>query len=169
MKISQGDTVAIMAGKDKGKKGTVLRVLKATNRVVVGGINMVTKHVKKTAQSEGKKLKLEHSIHASNVMVIDPKSGKPTRIGYKVDAKTGFKLRISKKSGAPIERVRIDSKELDKAKAATKEAKPEAKKSASPFWKKGAVQVAEDGSTGKAESGPAKSSVSPTRSGGRGS
>ena len=76
MKISQGDTVVVIAGKDKGKQGTVVRTLKNEHRVIVSGVNMVTKHIKKTAQSEGKKITFEHSIHVSNVMILDPKTKK---------------------------------------------------------------------------------------------
>lgn len=166
MKISQGDTVLVTAGKDKGKKGTVIRVLHEQNRVIVAGINMVTKHVKKTAESAGKKVRIEHSLHASNLMVIDPKSGKPTRVGYKVDAKTGKKIRIAKVTGAPLERVRIAPEDLKKK---TPDSDTKAKSAKSTFWKKSGGTVASEETSTKAESGPAKSSVAVTRSGGRGS
>lgn len=166
MKISQGDNVLVTAGKDKGKKGTVLRVLHDQNRVIVAGINMVTKHVKKTAESAGKKVRIEHSLHVSNVMVIDPKTGKPTRVGYKVDKETGKKVRIAKISGAPLERVRMAPEDIKKKAL---DADTKAKSAKSSFWKKGGSSVSSDGTTTKAETGPAKSSVAVTRSGGRGS
>ncbi len=168
MKISQGDTVVVIAGKDKGKKGTVMRILSGEGRVVVAGINMVTKHIKKTTQAPGQKMRLEHSIHISNISAIDPKSGAPTRVGYKIDEKTGHKVRIARKSGATIERVRISAEDAKKAvKASQKPGEEPAKKS--PFWKKGsATTVAADG-TSRTEEGPATSTVGHTRSAGRGS
>ena len=173
MKLSHGDTVIVISGKDKGKKGTVMRVLHDRNRVIVSGVNMATKHVKKTAQAEGKKVKFEVSIHASNVMIVDPKSGKPARIGYKIDAATGQKVRIAKGSGTVLTRTKVKMepqvKELKAAPKEDKKADPKAAKK-SPFWKKvgfGADAVAEDGT--KAEAGPAQTSVTHTRSAGRGS
>lgn len=142
MKLRVGDTVAIIAGKDKGKTGAVLRVLPRVNRVVVAGINMRTKHVKKTFQQAGQKLTYEASIHASNVMVLDPKTKKPTRIGTKVDAK-GRKVRIAKGSGEEIVKVKAPAakKDGEKAEKTTKKkaeekvdaAKPQGKQ---PFWKR---------------------------------
>jgi large subunit ribosomal protein L24 len=167
MKISQGDTVIVIAGKDKGKKGTVMRTLHAENRVIVAGINMVTKHIKKTTQSEGKKVRFEHSLHASNVMIVDPKTGKPSRIGYKKDAK-GRKVRFAKKSGSPLERVRMEPGEAQKAAGAAKEA-TQAKAPKSAFWKKGPTAAAGAAETGaKTEPGAAQSNVT-HRSAGRGS
>jgi hypothetical protein len=121
---------------------------------------------KKTAESAGKKVRIEHSLHASNVMVIDPKTGKPTRVGYKVDQKTGKKVRIAKVSGAPLERVRIAPEDIKKKSL---DVETKAKSAKSSFWKKGAGSSASSDTTTKAESGPAKSSVAVTRSGGRGS
>lgn len=162
MKISTGDTVIIITGKDRGKKGTVMRVLRDEHRVLVAGINMVTKHVKKTPQTEGRKFRIEHSIHVSNVMLLDPKSGKPTRVGYIVDAKTGKKTRVSKKSGETLARVKVSKEEI--AKAGAQEAVP-AKKS---FWRRGGATTEQTGSS-KAEVGPALSTPGHTRSAGRGS
>jgi large subunit ribosomal protein L24 len=127
MKIHTGDIVVINTGKDKGKQGTVLRVLETKNRVVVEGVNMRVRHIKKTAQSAGQRISYEASIHASNVQILDPKTKKPTRIGYKVDAKTGKKTRIAKASGEVI------------VKAVTKAAKApkDATSGKSTFWKKG--------------------------------
>src|SRR3989344_5032398 len=99
MKIHTGDTVYVISGKDKGKTGTVLRILHEQNRVVVEGVNMRVRHIKKTSQAPGQRVKYEASLSASNVMILDPKTKKPTRIGYKVDEKTGAKKRIARKSG----------------------------------------------------------------------
>jgi large subunit ribosomal protein L24 len=99
MKIRTGDTVLVIAGKDRGKTGTVLRVLPLKNRIVVEGINMRVRHIRKTLQQPGQRIRYEASIAASNLMILDPKTKKPTRIGYKVDPKTGVKQRIAKVSG----------------------------------------------------------------------
>ena len=101
LKIKKGDTVVVLTGKDKGKQGEVLSVMPTENRVIVKGINLVKKHQGQTATTAGGIVAKEHAIHASNVALIDPKSGKPTRVGYKVDAKGG-KTRIAKKSGEKI-------------------------------------------------------------------
>ena len=85
MKIKVKDLVRVMAGKDKGKEGKVLKILVKKDRVVVDGVNIRTKHVKKTPQRAGQKIEYPAAIHISNVMAIDPKTKKPTRIGYKVE------------------------------------------------------------------------------------
>ncbi|MEQ1849193.1 MAG: 50S ribosomal protein L24 [Candidatus Peribacteraceae bacterium] len=121
MKLSKGDAVIVITGKDKGKKGTIVRVLASENRVVVTGINMVTKHIKKTAQNPGSVVKFERSIHASNVMILDPKTGKGSRIGYKREGTK--KIRVARKSGTPLERnknVKAEETKLSAAKAAPK-------------------------------------------------
>jgi len=102
MKIKKGDTVVVLTGKDKGKQGEILSVNREDNRVVVKGINLVKKNQKPSATNAGGIVEKEQSIHASNVSLIDPKSGKATRAGYKVDAKSGTKTRIAKKSGEAI-------------------------------------------------------------------
>ena len=100
--IRKGDTVYVNAGEDKGKTGRVLKVLIEKNRAVVEGINMVTKATKPNAKNpQGGLVKMEAPIHVSNLQLLDPKSGKPTRVGYKVN-KEGKKVRISKKSGEEI-------------------------------------------------------------------
>lgn len=101
LKIKKGDTVVVLTGKDKGKQGEILTVLPKENRVVVKGVNVAKKNQRQTATTEGGIIEQEHSIHASNVALVDPKSGKATRVGYKVDAKGG-KTRIAKKSGEKI-------------------------------------------------------------------
>jgi large subunit ribosomal protein L24 len=98
MKIKKEDQVIVTAGKDKGKKGKVLRIMRKANRVVVEKINMRTKHLKKTSSGPGEIIHFEAPLNASNVMVVDSKSGKPTRIGYK-KLENGKKVRVAKKSG----------------------------------------------------------------------
>ena len=100
--IKKGDTVYVNAGNDRGKTGRVLRVLVKKNRAVVEGINMVSKSVKPSAKHpQGGIIKMDAPIHVSNLSLIDPKSGKPTRIGYRVNEE-GKKVRYSKKSGEEI-------------------------------------------------------------------
>jgi large subunit ribosomal protein L24 len=180
MKLSQGDTVHVISGKDKGKRGTIMRVLKEQNRVIVSGVNMVTKHVRKTANEAGKKLQFERSISASNVMIVDPKTNKPTRVGYQIDAKTGAKARVAKGSKTVIGRTKVEAPKAKQAPASTAKAPSKDKKDAapagkkSPFWKnigfgKDAAQGSDTGASGKAESGPATSTPGHTRSAGRGS
>lgn len=103
LKIKKNDKVIVLAGKDKGKVGDVLDVLVKDSRVVVKGINLVTRHVKPNARSAGGKVSQEASIHISNVAHVDPKSGKPTRVGVKKLA-GGEKALVAKKSGEEIRR-----------------------------------------------------------------
>ncbi|KPJ90549.1 MAG: hypothetical protein AMS18_10550 [Gemmatimonas sp. SG8_17] len=105
MSITKGDRVRVIRGEDAGSEGTVLKVLPKVNRVVVEGINMVTKHKRASADVEGGIIKFPASIHASNVMLLDPKSGEPTRVRRQKD-KDGTVERISRKSGQPIPRNR---------------------------------------------------------------
>ncbi len=98
MNFKVGDKVVVIAGKDKGKEGKIIKTLRNDNKVVVEGINMITKHVKPNAQNEqGGIIKMEAPIHASNVMMIDPKTKKRTRIAHEID-ENGKKHRISVKS-----------------------------------------------------------------------
>ena len=100
-RIKKGDTVYVNAGNDKGKTGKVLSVDLAKQRVIVEGVNMVSKHTKPNAkQPQGGIIKREAPIHVSNLNLIDPKSGKPTRVGFKVEGDK--KVRIAKKSGEEI-------------------------------------------------------------------
>lgn len=101
-KIKKGDKVVVLAGKDRGVKGEVLKVLTEENRVVVQGVNMVTRHRKPSQISGGGIEKKESSIHVSNVALLDPKSGERTRVGYKI-LKDGKKVRVARKSGETIE------------------------------------------------------------------
>lgn len=102
MKIKKDDEVIVLTGKDKGTKGKVTSVIPTENRVVVEGVNVVTKHQKPTQLSAGGIQKKELPIHVSNVALVDPKEGKATRVGYKVN-KDGKKLRVAKKSGETVE------------------------------------------------------------------
>lgn len=102
LNIRKGDKVKVIAGDDKGKEGVVQEVLVEKRRVVVEGINMVTKHEKPSAgKPEGGIKKTEAAIHISNVMLLDPSSGKPTRVGRKANDK-GKLQRYSKKTGELI-------------------------------------------------------------------
>ena len=102
MKIKKGDQVVVLTGKDKGAKGEVLKAIPAESRVIVQGVNMVTRHNKPTQMSAGGIEKKERSIHVSNVALADPKQGEATRVGYKT-LKDGKKMRVAKKSGETIE------------------------------------------------------------------
>ena len=101
MNFKTGDKVVVIAGKDKGKEGTIIKTLRNENRVVVEGVNVVKKTVKPNGQNPGSITEMEAPIHASNVMIIDPKTKKRTRIGHTTDKK-GKKVRITKKSNESI-------------------------------------------------------------------
>ena len=103
MRIKKGDTVVVIAGKDKGKKGKVLQVFPKKDRVIVEGINIVTKHQRPNQQmQQGGIIKREAAIHVSNVMFWDKKADQGVRIGYKI-LNNGEKARISKKTGEVID------------------------------------------------------------------
>src|SRR5579863_2842285 len=93
IKIKKGDEVIVIAGKDKGKKGSVLSVIRNNDRVVVAGVNMVKKHQKADRNHAGGIVSKEASLHISNVALIDPKEGKATKIGYK-ELADGRKVRV---------------------------------------------------------------------------
>ena len=104
--VAKGDVVRVVRGDDKGKEGKIIRVLLKTGRVVVEGVNIVKKHRKARSEQEpGGIIEMPAPMHASNVMLIDPKDGKPTRTKRRVDA-DGTKERLSVKSGEPIPRPR---------------------------------------------------------------
>ena len=104
--VAKGDTVRVMRGEDKGKEGKVLRVYPKTNRIVVEGVNIVKRHRKaRRAEEQSGIVDFPAPIHASNVMLLDPKSGRPTRVRRRVDT-DGTKERISVKSGDAIPRAR---------------------------------------------------------------
>ena len=101
MRVKKGDTVVVIAGKDKGKKGTVVKVMPKANRVLVEGVNVITKHQKPSAMNpRGGIINKEAPIHISNVMPLDPETGKGTRVRFEV--KDGKKVRVSVKSGKEI-------------------------------------------------------------------
>ncbi|BAU26094.1 LSU ribosomal protein L24P [Aneurinibacillus soli] len=100
--VKTGDNVVVISGKDKGKKGRVLAAYPKTGRVLVEGVNMVKKHTRPNPNNpQGGIVTQEAAIHSSNVMIADPKTGEPTRIGHKIV--DGKKVRIAKKSGEVIE------------------------------------------------------------------
>ncbi|MBQ6404947.1 MAG: 50S ribosomal protein L24 [Bacilli bacterium] len=103
MNFKVGDEVVVITGSDKGKKGKILKTLKAENKVIVEGVHVVKKHQKPTGQETGGILDVEAPISASNVMIVDPKTKKRTRIGHTTDTKTGKKIRITKKSNEKID------------------------------------------------------------------
>lgn len=103
MYIKKGDTVIVTTGKDAKKTGTVLEILPKVNRVLVEGVNIIKKHQKPTQQNQaGSIIEKEAPIHASNVMLLDPKTNTPTRVGYMVNAE-GKKVRVAKKSGTVLD------------------------------------------------------------------
>ena len=103
LKIKKNDTVVVLAGTSKGKEGKVIKIYSATNRAIVEGVNIASKHTKPNAANpQGGIIKQEASINISNLMLVDPKSGQPTRIGRKRDEQTGKLVRYSKKSGEVI-------------------------------------------------------------------
>jgi len=101
-KIKKGDRVIVTTGRDKGKKGEVRQVMPAEGRAIVAGVNLVRRHTRQTAQTEGGILTKEAPIHLSNLALADPKSGKPTRIGFKI-LDDGRKVRVAKRSGDLID------------------------------------------------------------------
>lgn len=101
LKLKKGDNVIVIAGKDKGKKGAIIKVIPDRLRVIVGGVNKVKRHTKPSQAGAGGIVEKEASLHISNVMLADPKSGKGTRVGYKTLA-DGKKVRVAKKSGEVI-------------------------------------------------------------------
>ncbi|MCR4267651.1 50S ribosomal protein L24 [Nitratireductor sp. ZSWI3] len=101
-KIKKGDKVVVLAGKDKGRTGEVVKVMPKDDKAVVRGVNLVRRHQKQSAQTEGGIITKEAPIHLSNLAVADPKDGKPTRVGFKVQ-EDGKKVRVAKRSGELID------------------------------------------------------------------
>ncbi len=102
-KIKKGDRVVVLAGRDKGYAGEVLRVIRDENRVVIQGANIVKRHTKPTQdEPQGGIKTFEASMHVSNVAHVDPRDGKPTRVGFKID-EHGRKTRYAKRSGEAID------------------------------------------------------------------
>ena len=102
MNFKVGDEVVVITGSDKGKKGKIIKTLKNENKVIVEGVHVVKKHEKATAQATGGIIEVEAPIAASNVMIIDPKTKKRTRIGHTTD-KNNKKIRIAKKSNEKLD------------------------------------------------------------------
>ena len=100
-KLKKGDKVVVLAGRDKGVEGEILKVMPTENRALVQGVNMVVRHQRQTANAQGGRISKEASIDLSNLALIDPKTGGATRVGFKtVDGK---KVRFAKKSGEVID------------------------------------------------------------------
>ena len=102
-RIRKGDTVAVISGSDKGKQGEVLSVIPKDNRAVVQGVNIAKRHTKPTGMGQpGGIIEREATIHLSNLMLVDSKTGKPTRVGFRV-LENGRKVRVAKATGNVIE------------------------------------------------------------------
>ena len=101
LKIKKGDHVIVIAGRDKGKHGEVVRMIPKENRAVVRGVNVVRRHTKQTANEQGGIISKEAAIDISNLAIEDPKDGKPTRVGFKL-LEDGKKVRVAKRSGEVI-------------------------------------------------------------------
>ena len=101
LKIKKGDSVVVLTGRDKGKRGEVIEVRPKENRALVRGINVVRKHQRQTAKEEGGIISKEAAIQISNLAIEDPKDGKPTRIGFRI-LEDGKKVRFAKRSGEVI-------------------------------------------------------------------
>ena len=102
-KIRKGDKVVVLTGRDKGRSGEVIEVRPTEDRALVRGVNMVKRHQKQTANQEGGIISKESPIHLSNIALVDPKDGKPTRVGFKF-LEDGRKVRFAKRSGEIIDR-----------------------------------------------------------------
>ncbi|WP_315919971.1 50S ribosomal protein L24 [Mesorhizobium sp. SP-1A] len=100
-KIRKGDKVVVLTGKDKGRSGEVLSVQPKDDTAIVRGINIVIRHQRQTQAQEGGLIRKEAPIHLSNIALADPKDGKPTRVGFKLE-KDGKKVRFAKRSGETI-------------------------------------------------------------------
>lgn len=102
LKIKKGDNVVVLTGRDKGKTGTVMKVMPKESRVVVQGVNVVKRHTRPAAGQQGGIVEKESTIHVSNVSLVDPKTNKPTRVGFKtVDG--GRKVRVARRSGEVLD------------------------------------------------------------------
>ena len=101
-KIKKGDKVVVLAGRDKGRSGQVTTVIPKAGRAIVAGVNVVKRHTRQTAQTEGGIISKEATIDLSNLAIADPKDGKPTRVGFKI-LEDGRKVRFAKRSGDLID------------------------------------------------------------------
>ena len=100
-KIRKGDKVVVLTGKDKGRTGEVVQVMPKEDRAIVRGVNVVKRHQRQTQSQEAGIISKEASIHLSNIAIADPKDGKPTRVGFKIDGDK--KVRVAKRSGVSID------------------------------------------------------------------
>jgi large subunit ribosomal protein L24 len=100
-KLKKGDKVIVLAGRDKGKRGEIMKMVPAAEKALVQGINMVKRHTKQTQTNQGGIIAKEALIHLSNLAIEDPKDGSATRVGFKIE-KDGSKVRVAKKSGGVI-------------------------------------------------------------------
>ncbi len=101
MKLKKGDDVIVISGREKGKQGKIVKVIPDERRVIIGGVNKMKRHTKPSREGAGGIVEKEMPLHASNVMLVDPKSGKGTRVGFKTLA-DGKKVRVARKSGEVI-------------------------------------------------------------------
>ena len=101
-KLKKGDRVVVLAGRDKGKEGEILRMFRDDGRAIVGGVNMVIRHTRQTQNAQGGRLSKELPINLSNIALVDPRDGGPTRVGFKF-LEDGTKVRFAKKSGEVID------------------------------------------------------------------
>ena len=101
LKVKKGDKVVVITGRDKGKSGEILKVLREENRVIVQGVNLAQRHQKQSMNQEGGIVQKELAIHVSNVALIDPKTDKPTRVGFKMDGER--KVRVARRSGEALD------------------------------------------------------------------
>ncbi|MEM9197901.1 MAG: 50S ribosomal protein L24 [Pseudomonadota bacterium] len=100
-KLKKGDTVVVLTGKDRGREGEILEVRPKENRALVKDVNMVVRHQRQTQQSQGGRISKEAPVHLSNLALVDPKEGGPTRVGFRME--DGQKVRYAKKSGEVID------------------------------------------------------------------
>jgi len=101
-KIKKGDKVVVLTGRDKGRTGEVIKMMPKDEKAIVRGVNLVRRHQKQTAQTEGGIITKEAPIHVSNLALADPKDGKPTRVGFRI-LEDGKKVRVAKRSGEVID------------------------------------------------------------------
>ena len=99
-KLRKGDNVVVLAGKDKGKKGEITRVMPKDNKAIVGGVNLAIRHTRQTQSSQGGRIAKEMPVDLSNLALVDPKTGEATRVGFRVEGDK--KVRYAKKSGETI-------------------------------------------------------------------
>jgi len=126
MKFKVNDKVIVITGKDKNKTGKITKVISKTGKVVISGINIRTKHIKKTQSGPGTIIKFEAPINASNIMILDPKENKPSRVGYRI--KDGKKERYSKLSDTILSNVEHEEPTIKEKKEGKKQSKPKKNK-----------------------------------------